>query len=358
VNGPTTRAEFEDLPPPGGGEGDWLSTLAQEMNRPTPVWGQIGAVATDPADLDVARKALLEWSLGIEEQDARKRQLGRDLLHWLLRPALRIRSTKTGIEPDAVADPIWGKWWDSLHDLVGSRSGAVGRIDVVQGGKRMFRFGTGWIAGRDGEDWILVTAGHVLRDLRKAGWGKTGTDAIVDFGCLDEDGQALTLRPVAFGHPDLDLATLRLPVALAPGLQALGISTAPPAPLDGVAAMVVGHPVLGTADPVFVTHTVGFDKCWGVKRASPGLLRSPRISPPSSAYPKDGWRIAFAHDATTLGVSSGSPVFDLEKGTVVGVHVGGSPVDPTCPRWFVDNYAMPGWTVATDDVLHAAVSPC
>lgn len=208
-----------------------------------------------------------------------------------------------------------------------SRLASVGRVEL-SGHPRLQQAGTAWIVAEN----LVVTNAHVAaefiaREQSHLVFRRTLGDAVMS-ACVDlreeyvnagtpeefEVGvdQVLYLADLADAQAP-DLALLRL----SPGQ---GVSLPPPipfvdVPLDvGRDIAVVGFPA---EDPVGVGSLAIarrlFGGIYGVKRFSPGKIGS---------MPHGAW--AFAHDATTLGGSSGSVVIDLETGGAVGVHFAGA----------------------------------
>jgi hypothetical protein len=352
--GPTTFSDFEDLVPPGvDSPGDWLRALAERLVSAPTTEKQIGGVQVSAPDVEAAKVALFDWANGIPETDPRKQALRRDFLHWLLRPALRIKRVADGVVPDDVAPPVWGPHADAIRRIVRTHGPSVARLDAERGGVRE-HLGTAWVVGSAGNDWVLLTALHVVRQANARGWSDGTARVVLDFDCLDGPSPAVLVATAGELHPSLDVATLRLARAGAPDLAPLPLDDGGPDPIPDHPALVLGYPAFLRQDVgVFATKTLGFDGVTSVKRAAPGRLRAapqPVTVPPIDGKPR--WQPAFAHDATTLGGNSGSPVFSLVTGKVVGLHVGGKPTHGPA-SWFVDNYALPAWTLTADGILKA-----
>ena len=77
---------------------------------------------------------------------------------------------------------------------------------------------------------------------------------------------------------------------------------------QGTQVLVVGYPLYSDSSPAFVNTL--FENIYGVKRGSPGELLAVEAD-------------LLYHDCTTLPGSSGSPVFELRTGLVVGIHASG-----------------------------------
>ncbi len=208
-----------------------------------------------------------------------------------------------------------------------SRLASVGRVEL-SGHPLLHHAGTAWIVAER----LVVTNAHVAAEFvareqthlvfrRTAGshamavcvdlreeFAPVGTPEEFEIGV----DQVLYLADLADSRAP-DLAILRL----APGQ---GVLLPPPIPFVDVPLRrgrdlaVVGYP----AEDAYGVPSVAvaqrlFGGVYGVKRFSPGKV----------AEAADGeW--AFAHDATTLGGSSGSVVLDLETGGAIGVHFSGA----------------------------------
>jgi endonuclease G, mitochondrial len=121
----------------------------------------------------------------------------------------------------------------------------------------------------------------------------------------DERG-AVPVEEVIARNPDLDLALLRL----APGARSEHVIPLGTVDVDaGAPIAAVGFPVPGQVDMEVAGGLLG--AAFGVKRVSPGVVI-------------ERWGGVLSHDCTTLGGSSGSPVFTLgEAASLVGVHYDG-----------------------------------
>jgi hypothetical protein len=158
---------------------------------------------------------------------------------------------------------------------------------------------------------LLITNRHVVDLLSKGADALEEGQAVVRFDW--EDGSFAADHPVpivgvARIHPTLDLALLQLKAGAMP--------VAPPQPVfdaaplaDNADVVAVGYPLDDAQrNPMFIRQIFGGQ--FGVLRAAPGQC--------TSSY-ADG----FYHDCSTLGGNSGSPVFSMASGSVVGLHSGG-----------------------------------
>lgn len=230
------------------------------------------------------------------------------------RPSLLVRKNRFEL-------PRSGSWADILsarRDIIEARLPSIGRIEVDDGaGYR--HCGTGWIIAER----VIATNRHVAEIFaRKAGAGGRflksflGTDmaARIDFceeyqsrEALEVDVEEIIfLEDVDRALPDI--AFLKL--AAHGDLPApIPVSNAPLQP--GASLAVVGYPAF---DPRYGLDAAEaakaiFGTIYDVKRLSPGCVMS---------VSSHTW--AFAHDATTLGGNSGSPVLDVDTGHVIGMH--------------------------------------
>lgn len=178
---------------------------------------------------------------------------------------------------------------------------------------------TGFLVSRR----ALVTNVHVLDEVARR--GRALEEVVVRFD-LEWDAIERT-RPVKVKgelarHPSLDLAILELvedgPMGGLPLAKA-----ASSRPNDRV--LVVGHPLDDGRVPLWAKTM--FAKNWGVKRAAPGIVLRVGVD-------------EMAHDASTLGGNSGSPVIDLQSGTVIGVHSSG--------KFALENKAVPSSAAANE----------
>ncbi|PTM51498.1 S8 family serine peptidase [Phreatobacter oligotrophus] len=262
-------------------------------------------------------------------------------------PSLLLRQSQVDI-----AHPLAGAWAESLFlansGLLRDVAPAIGRIQRLDGGPAAF-FGTGsLVAGaKKGDPPLVLTNFHVLQQiLRSPGvqYRLSGSRMAIYGGPgLDFDGEIDS--PVRVTHK---IAAARLPKGCgqtAGAIDAVALEIAPvdrskpelPTPIQlssdvalagntAAKLIVIGFP----ADPKSSSGVVdGVDWNWissvlfgrrfGLKRAAPGLVRTA-----VSGLGADWHESVFAHDASTLGGSSGSIVFGLATGTRgMGLHFAG-----------------------------------
>jgi S1-C subfamily serine protease len=192
--------------------------------------------------------------------------------------------------------PDWGGFQTSVKPHLYS----VGRIDLwpKEG------VGTGWLVS----DGVIVTNRHVLDVLSKGTGALEKGQAVVRFkfeaGAPDEDEPA-NITGVLAVHKELDVALLTIDKqTFTDERKPLEVDTEP---------VEAGHPVVAVGypfddskrNPLFISAL--FNGTFGVKRAAPGEVagRGPR---------------SIFHDCSTLGGNSGSPIFSMKTGRVVGLH--------------------------------------
>lgn len=192
--------------------------------------------------------------------------------------------------------PDWGGFQESVRPHLYS----VGRIDLwpKEG------VGTGWLVS----DSVVVTNRHVL-DVLSKGTGRLETgQAVVRFkfeaGLPDEDEPA-NITGVLKVHDELDVALLTIDrQTFTERRKPLEVETEPIE--EGHPVVAVGYPFDDSKrNPLFINALFG--GTFGVKRAAPGEV--------SGLGPR-----SIFHDCSTLGGNSGSPIFSMKTGRVVGLH--------------------------------------
>ena len=125
-----------------------------------------------------------------------------------------------------------------------------------------------------------------------------------------------------------------------PAGKPLALGLADARDLTGKDIFIVGYPAFDPRNPASVQQDV-FDGRYGVKRLQPGQLQG---GIDTSSFGK--LVPAATHDVSTLGGNSGSAMFDLDTGDVLGLHFGG--------RYHERNYAVPVAALSRDDRVIAA----
>lgn len=218
----------------------------------------------------------------------------------MMRPVVFIRK--------GVADPLHEDirptfpGWEAFRQRLAPLAYSIGAISRLEGAKKTL-IGTGFVVA----PCLLMTNRHVVDILTHSSGVLDATRAIVNFEQewnQNAKRDPLAIRSVIAIHDTHDLALLEVVADDAPALPFSEDAIA-----DGDDIAVVGYPVNDVArNPLFVNAL--FNGAFGVKRAAPGdvVRRNEK---------------AFFHDCTTLGGNSGSPVFSLASGKVIGVHAEG-----------------------------------
>ena len=213
----------------------------------------------------------------------------------MMRPVLlSCESSLEGLDGDlAPAFPDWDGFRETARPFLYS----VGRIDLAPAEP----VGTGFLVSAG----LLVTNRHVLDVLSRGTNLLEKGQAVVrfkyEYGSGEDEKPVDILRVVAV-HPQLDLALLEVG------------GTAARRPLEvEEEAVEVGHPVVVVGYPLEDTKrnplflNVLFKDIYGVKRGAPGEV--------AGHAPQ-----TLMHDCSTVGGNSGSPVFSMRTGRVVGIH--------------------------------------
>lgn len=216
----------------------------------------------------------------------------------------------------------------------------VGRIELP-GNKRIPYGGTGFVVGPG----LVMTNRHVA-EIFAEGLGdrrlsfRTGAAAGIDL--KREHGRpastVLAVRKVVMIHPYWDMALLAVDGLPAGKPLTLGLADA--RELAGRDIFIIGYPAFDPRNPADVQDAV-FDGRYGVKKLQPGQLQG---GVDTSSFGK--LVPAATHDVSTLGGNSGSAMFDLATGEVLGLHFGG--------RFHERNYAVPAAALSRDDRVVAA----
>lgn len=191
--------------------------------------------------------------------------------------------------------------WSSFRTAAGRYVGSIGRIED---GKNR-HVGTGFVVGED----LIATNRHVLAVL------SSGSDALVsgtsrivfkgEFEATDAQSDIVPIEGVAVVHGTKDIALFKV----ATGGRA-PVTFAADAPAVGGNVVTIGYPGKDEHNnPLFLTSV--FDGRFGVKSAALGEVL-------------EGTKAAdIFHDCSTTQGNSGSPVFSVETGLVVGIHRSG-----------------------------------
>ncbi len=219
---------------------------------------------------------------------------------------------------------------------------AVGRLAPLHPHPERPYLGTGVVVG----DGLMLTNRHVAapfvhgvgeRDLRLLPDLPVQADLRQEIVSLDAFGPViLHITDVALVHPHWDLALLRFDPDDFAGRTPVELAVAPPAEAEAK-VLIIGFPYKDDRnDPALQQRIFG---TFGDKRAQPGVITA-LVSPTDSYQPSVD---ALAHDCSTLGGNSGSPLFELATGKVIGLHFKG--------EYLKANHAVPSWELARDSRL-------
>lgn len=201
-----------------------------------------------------------------------------------LRPAYEVDA---GWPDHPSIEGVFPGWRRALPELRELAAGVV-RVDSPRGD----HLGTAFLL----EGGLLATAGHVADEITRLLPQGEAT-------CWSPTLGRIGIGAVVTSDPNLDLALLQPAKPLSAPPTRLAVAPTPPAWL-----VVIGFPGLpGRREDGWL-----WEGPTGVLRASPGT-------------PAGRWDLCLEHDATTLGGSSGSPVWDAERRAVVGVHTSSVP---------------------------------
>lgn len=263
---------------------------------------------------------------GSWEANARRRGAFEAIVRLVGRPPLLVKQG-TYVTPSSATQAVPQDTIDYIETLkrtaiefVIARSGRVDIIDIPG----MPFLGTGWVVEKPKPDTaIMVTNRHVAEEFARAdGHGgfriKTAPNFRpydVEVGFLHEhertDNLQVKLGKVLYiaGDRDPDIALVEIRGEHLKSLTPLDVATAPLAVGQGVG--IVGYPAYDSRNDADAIARY-FDGIFNFKRFAFGDVIGVSGSQPE-----------FSHDATTLGGNSGSCVFDLTTGKIVGLHFAG-----------------------------------
>ncbi|YCM44590.1 serine protease [Verrucomicrobiaceae bacterium 227] len=229
-----------------------------------------------------------------------------ELVIRILRPAPLSRSGKLDDLPDRPGQNLHPQelkdLWSAFRVKVNPVIYSIGRIELNDG----THIGTGFFVADD----LIATNRHVLGQLT---WGIeiiTPNRAFISMKREvtggDQATDRLSIEEVVKIHPTLDMVILRVLNPIPRPALEIDIS----AIREGTRIVAIGYPGDDEKrNPFFLKSTFGRD--FGFKRAALGEILSGSGNP------------TLFHDCSTTGGSSGSPIFDLDTGKVLGIHRSG-----------------------------------
>lgn len=286
------------------------------------------------AEMDFETKAIVSDSKLIEELEA---------IVLIGRPVYTVEND--AIDLDQRPTSHWGPYseeWKRLlspHlDKIASNIQRVGRIEIFNpdySRDHRERFmGTCSLVAPN----IVLTNRHVAETFAYAnGTFQPGVRARVDFveeQHRDPDNEFIVTRVIEMGTTyDYALLEIEGDSSLPDPLQIKSRSSFPF--LEGNPYVyIVGYPAFDSRNPSNLQMQI-FDSVFDVKRLSPGELKRIVKDPPYVGRPQRDLTLEF--DYTSLGGNSGSPVFDLDTGLILGLHYAG--------KYETANYGVPVWEI-------------
>ena len=208
---------------------------------------------------------------------------------------------------------------------------SVGRVEI-EGDTEANYAGSAFVVGSN----AVLTNRHVAEAIA-VGVGVNlsflpARPPVVDF--KHEIGSAVKLRAKVVDKPIVsemwDAAILKLD-QLPVGASPLPLAGSAPEVIKDRKAVVIGYPALDMRANVYeLAQAIKIFKTFRFKRLQPGFLVG---FEPRSSYGRE--IKALTHDCTTMGGNSGSPVVDVERLCVTGLHFEGI--------YKTANFAVPTW---------------
>ncbi len=243
----------------------------------------------------------------------------------LLRPVVYVRNGQLEDLPDkvpALYTPAQKDEWSAFRTRIEPLLLSIGRIN-----KGNTHVGTGFLVA----DGLLATNRHVLAALT-SGSEFLGADVARVFfkqedGATNPSEHIVPIKGVAAVHKTLDVVLLEMARL---GRPVVTVAAAPV--VEDTQVVAIGFPADDRVNnPLFLSGVFGTG--FGVKRAALGEVLDGTASP------------VLFHDCSTTQGNSGSPLFDLSTGEVVGIHRAGffmfrnEAVDADALRAFVADHA-------------------
>jgi len=192
--------------------------------------------------------------------------------------------------------------WSDFRKKIAPLLYSIGRIEFAADGRHV---GTGFLVNDRG----IATNRHVLGVLTYGSEALPAGKARIVFkqeaGSTNPAGEIVSLEGGATIHRSLDMVLLRIAKTTRPPIT---VTSARASESEQVAA--IGYPADDRINnPAFLAAV--FQGQFGVKRAALGEVLDGTASP------------TLFHDCSTTQGNSGSPIFSLNTGSVVGIHRAG-----------------------------------
>jgi hypothetical protein len=230
-----------------------------------------------------------------------------ELVIRMLRPAPACEGGELLPLPGGPGDHLYSTdlaaQWDAFRAAVKPLLFSIGRVDSLD--ENTGHVGTGFLVSPS----LLVTNRHVLGILSLGSEELEAGLAVVKFnqenGVPDPEGSEVPITGVAAIHPQLDMVLLRIDAQ--PTRPPLEIQSTPIAVQEFVAT--IGYPSQDSfRNPIFANAI--FKTQYGTKRGALGEILD--LGP-----------MTIFHDCSTMGGNSGSPIFSMRTGRVIGLHRSG-----------------------------------
>lgn len=284
----------------------------------------------DAAKLDTIVKRFRDG----KRLDESEQIIMRSIISPALRPAIPVQNNL----PELTDHPEWLDLNESAtRALLETVCKATGRIEYSSGAE-FKSYGTGFLVADD----LIMTNRHVadIFSMPVPGFGhflRFGYTARINFcrekARWDTDPSSTKLvTEIIMLHPWFDLALLRIESA-PDGVAPLSLSVAGAETVLNTRIGVVGYPSKNPDEDVDIQQQVISE--FDTKHIAPGFVDLVKVKT------FDGRAgLALGHDSSTLTGNSGSPLVDLQSGSVVGLHFKGN-TDGL-------NWAVPSCEIASD----------
>ncbi len=313
---------------------DFENRIIRRLSN-TPTRGLVSRRRLRESNLDVAGlNRIVERFRAGAPLDETERTILFSIISPELRPAIPVLNNL----PEHTDHPLWLDLNEiAAHTVLEAVCAATGRIEYSSGAE--FKpFGSGFLVS----SYLILTNRHVadIFSMSVRGIGhfvKFGYSARINF-CREKDRwdtdptATRGITEVIMLHPWFDLALLRIESG-PDGVAPLSLSVADADTVLNMRVGVVGYPSKNPDENVAIQNEVISE--FDTKHVSPGFVDAVEVR---TFDGKTGR--ALGHDSSTLTGNSGSPVIDLQSGTVVGLHFKGK-TDGL-------NWAVPSSEIASD----------